>query len=189
LLVCFDKTIKLRLKISTSRTIWITGLSGSGKSTLAAKVVNFLKNKGLPVIHLDGDKLREVFGSSKDLKKNHSRKSRIFLAMQYSLLCQLISNQGVIVVCSTISMFKEVHEWNRANLSNYIEVFLKVPLEELKRRDPKKIYQRYDIGKLKNVAGLDLLVDEPKKPDWLFDFNSDKKYTVEFMANEIVKNL
>lgn len=164
-------------------------MSGSGKSTLADKVVSLLKNKGLPVIHLDGDKLRDVFGSSKASKKNHSRKSRISLAMQYAQLCQIISSQGVIVVISTISMFNEVHNWNRINLQNYIEVFLKVPLKELRRRDPKGIYHRYDTGKLKNVAGLDLLVDEPKTPDWLFDFNLDKQYTVKYMANKIIKNL
>ena len=175
--------------INTSRTIWITGLSGSGKSTLATEVVTSLKNKGLPVVHLDGDELREVFRLSKDSKKNHSKESRILLAMQYSSLCKLISTQGITVVCSTISMFKEVYKWNRANLSNYIEVFLKVPLDELKKRDPKKIYQRYNNGELKNVAGLDLLVDEPKTPDWLFDFTSDKQYTVEYMANKIIKNL
>ena len=70
-------------------------------------------------------------------------------------------------------MFNEVHHWNRANLTNYLEVFLKVPLKELRRRDPKDIYKRYDAGKLKYVAGLDLLVDEPKTSDWLFDFNFD----------------
>ena len=109
--------------------------------------------------------------------------------MQYAHLCQIISSQGVIVVISTISMFNEVHNWNRINLQNYIEVFLRVPLKELRRRDPKGIYHRYDTGKLKNVAGLDLLVDEPKTPDWLFDFNLDKQYTVEYMANKIIKNL
>jgi cytidine diphosphoramidate kinase len=164
-------------------------LSGSGKSTLADKVVTLLKNKGLPVIHLDGDKLRDVFGSSKLSRKNHTRKSRISLAMQYAHLCQIISSQGVTVVISTISMFNEVHNWNRINLKNYVEVFLKVPLKELRRRDPKGIYHRYDTGKLKNVAGLDLLVDEPKTPDWLFDFNLDKQYTVKYMANKIIKNL
>ena len=138
---------------------------------------------------MDGDQLRDVFGLSEDSKKNHTRESRISLAMQYAHLCQLISSQGVIVVISTISMFNEVHNWNRINLQNYIEVFLRVPLKELRRRDPKGIYHRYDTGKLKNVAGLDLLVDEPKTPDWLFDFNLDEEYTVKYMANKIIENL
>ncbi len=143
----------------------------------------------MPVISIDGDQLRGIFGSTVHSKKNHNRKARISLAMKYAHLCQIISNQGMTVVISTISMFNEVHNWNRKNLPNYLEIFLKVPLKELRKRDPKNIYQLYDAGKLKNVAGLDLLVDEPKTPDWLFDFNFDKQYTVEYMANKIIKNL
>ena len=143
----------------------------------------------MPVIFIDGDQLRGIFGSTSNAKKNHNREKRISLAMKYAHLCQIISNQGMTVVIATISMFNEVHNWNRKNLPNYLEIFLKVPLKELRRRDPKKIYKLYDAGKLNNVAGLDLLVDEPKTPDWLFDFNFDKQYTVEYMANKIIKNL
>ena len=164
-------------------------MSGSGKSTLAIAVVDLLRNKQLPVIYLDGDELRVVFGLSVESQRNHTRESRIFLAMKYAKLCQIISNQGITVVIATISMFKEVHKWNRDNLSNYLEVFLKVPLEELRKRDPKNIYRRYDAGQLQHVAGLDLLVDEPKIPDYLFDFKLNNKYTVEYMANKIVENL
>ena len=33
--------------------------------------------------------------------------------------------------------------------------------EELRRRDPKQIYSRFDAGDLINVVGLDLPFDEP----------------------------
>ena len=45
-----------------------------------------------------------------------------------------------------------------------------MPLDELRLRDPKKIYQRYDAGELNNVAGLDLCIDEPLKPHVTLDF-------------------
>mgnify|MGYP006449737111 FL=1 len=61
-----------------------------------------------------------------------------------------------------------------------------MPIEELRRRDPKGIYASYDSGKLHNVAGLDLIVDEPQDPDLLFDFN--KQHTVREMANKIIDN-
>ncbi len=41
--------------------IWITGLSGAGKSTIATIIADNLRNQGLPVVLLDGDRLREVF--------------------------------------------------------------------------------------------------------------------------------
>ena len=170
------------------RTIWITGLSGAGKSTLAVAVCQRLRNNGETVIYLDGDQLREVFGSVDNSKENHGREARLSLAMQYAHLCHVIAEQGVTLVIATISMFNEVHKWNRDNLPNYFEIFLKVPIEELKKRDPKQIYLRYDAGQLSDVAGLDLEVDEPNKSDLLFDFNH-KKNTVKEMVEIIISKL
>ena len=167
------------------KTIWITGLSGAGKSTLARKVCEILRNSGEIVVFLDGDQLREIFNAADNSKINHGREARLSLAMQYSHLCHIIAEQGVTLVIATISMFKEVHKWNRDNLPNYFEVLLKVPLEELKRRDPKGIYLRYDRGELSDVAGLDLEVDEPSSPDLLFEFNNERN-TVEEMAETVI---
>lgn len=165
--------------------IWITGLSGAGKSTLANEVANKLRIAGVKFVMLDGDEMREVFGNVKENSANHGRIARLELAMQYAKLCRLISSQGTTVICSTISMFHEVHEWNRKNIPGYFEVYLKVPLSELRRRDPKKIYQRFDTGVLKDVAGLDLEVDEPQAPDILFEF--DSKQSLSDLADEVIK--
>jgi adenylylsulfate kinase len=68
-------------------------------------------------------------------------------------------------------MFDEAYVWNRANQARYFEVYLKTPLEELRRRDPKGIYRRFDAGELTNVAGVDLAVDEPPEPHLVIDFD------------------
>ena len=157
------------------RVIWVTGLSGSGKSTLANQVVTRLRATGQTIVMLDGDEMRAVLGATQANSENHGREARLALAMQYAKLFKLIADQGVTVLCSTISMFEEVHSWNRKNQPSYFEVYLKVPLSELRKRDPKGIYKRFDSGELKNVAGLDLPVDEPKQPDILFEFDPNLK--------------
>ena len=157
-------------KILSGGVIWITGLSGSGKSTLAFELVRTLREGGESVVALDGDELREVFGLSSTNVKSHGREGRLDLAMQYARLCFMLSRQGLTVVIATISLFREVHAWNRSNLHNYFEVYLKVPIEELRGRDPKGIYKQFDAGELKNVVGLDLSYDEPEVPDWIVDF-------------------
>ncbi len=156
------------------RVIWITGLSGAGKSTLAHQVVSNFNSLRVPTVLLDGDELRDVIGANYPTAQNHGREARLALAMQYAKLCRLIANQGFVVVIATISLFKDVHKWNRANLPGYFEVYLKVPLDELRRRDPKKIYQRFDSGELSHVAGLDLHVDEPLAADWIVEFHPDQ---------------
>jgi adenylylsulfate kinase-like enzyme len=167
----------------SGRTIWITGLSGAGKSTLAHEVVAKLRVSGEAVVMLDGDELREVFGAVAANANNHGREGRLALAMQYAHLCRVIAAQGLTVVIATISLFREVHAWNRANLPGYFEVYLKVPLEELRRRDPKGIYRRFDAGELAHVAGLDLPIDEPESADWIVEFMPE--FPVTAMAEEL----
>lgn len=166
-----------------SQVIWITGLSGAGKTTLACEVYNHLKAQSNSVIMLDGDQLREVF-SAGDVEKSHDRQSRLVLAMQYAHLCKVIAEQGITVVIATISLFREVHQWNREHLPNYFEVFLKVPLEELRRRDPKNIYQDFDSGKLSYVAGLDIEVDEALDAHWVIEYQKDQD--VSQLATELI---
>lgn len=154
--------------------VWITGLSGAGKSTLAREFADGLRGQGHSVILLDGDELREVFGTTTDQPHNYGREGRLTLAMRYAQLCRVIAAQGHTVVIATISLFHEVHAWNRAHLPGYFEIYLKVPLEELRRRDPKHIYKRFDAGELHNVAGLDLAIDEPGAPDWAVEFEPER---------------
>ena len=171
----------------SGRVIWITGLSGAGKSTLAHEVVACLRATGEAVVMLDGDELREVFGAVAANAQNHGREGRLALAMQYAHLCRVIAAQGLTVVIATISLFREVHAWNRANLPGYFEGYLKVPVEELRRRDPKGIYRRFDAGKLTHVAGLDLPIDEPKAADWIG--GGDPERSVAALAEELIQVL
>jgi adenylylsulfate kinase-like enzyme len=147
---------------SPGRVVWITGLSGAGKSTLAEALVSALRGAGKPVVMLDGDALREVFGAVD--AQHHGREARLGLALRYAQLCKTLADQGMTIVIATISLFREVHAWNRQHLPGYVEVLLDVPLAELRRRDPKGIYRRFDAGELQDVAGLDLAVDLPTAP-------------------------
>jgi len=155
---------------SKGRVVWITALSGAGKTTLALELTARLRAVGETVVMLDGDELREVFGAATENSANHGGQARRALAFRYGHLCRLLARQGLTVVIATISLFEEVHAWNRQNIPGYFEVYLKVPLAELRRRDPKGIYSRFDAGELKDVAGLDLPVDEPQAPDLVIEF-------------------
>ena len=170
-----------------AKVLWITGLSGAGKSTLASEMVNRLRSRGDTVVMLDGDELRDVFGATATNAKNHGREGRLALAFQYAHLCRVIAGQGLTVVIATISLFREIHTWNRANLPGYFEVYLKVPVEELRRRDPKGIYRQFDAGELADVAGLDLPIDEPEAADWVLEFDPSRPVNTE--AEDLMKIL
>ena len=152
------------------QVIWITGLSGKGKTTVAAASDQCIRRRGLIPILLDGDILWNLFNSNNEIGKTYNREARIKLALKYAHLCKTLSSQGFTVIIATISMYNEAYAWNRTNLPNYFEIYLKVPLQELRRRDPKEIYQRYDAGDLSDVAGLNLALDDRWEPHVILDF-------------------
>jgi len=150
----------------TTFIYWITGLSGAGKTTLCRALVSHLRARQRAVVMLDGDELRAIMGA----EDVHTAEQRRHLARCYARLCRAIASQGVDVAIATISLFREVHQWNRANLPGYVEIYLRVPKEELLRRDPKNIYQRAAREELWHVAGFDVAVDEPEAPDVRVDW-------------------
>ncbi len=136
---------------------WITGLSGAGKTTIGKLFFEMLKCRKEASIFLDGDELRDVFGN--DL--GYSREERLQCAMRYSKLCRLLSVQGQDVVICTISMFDYIREWNRANIANYKEIYIKVPMEVLEQRNQKGLYS----GSGNDVVGVGLKLELPNNPD------------------------
>lgn len=151
-------------KGSKGELYWITGLSGAGKTTIGnALYYNFKERKKENVIILDGDVIKEIFCYGREV--GYTGSDRKLRAYQYSKLCKLLVDQGMTVICCTIAMFEEVRRWNRENISNYFEIYLKVPLGVLIQRNQKNIYSDQKKGVMNNVAGLDVEIEEPKNPD------------------------
>lgn len=170
-------------KSNEGAVCWITGLSGAGKTTISRLVYEELRRSKPNVVLLDGDLLREVIGE--DL--GYSREDRMISAMRNARLSRVLSNQGIDVVCATISMFDQCREWNRLNIRNYKEVYLRAPMNVLIARDDKGLYKRAHEGNEQHVYGVDLEYEEPKAPDLIID--NDGTLTPEDVAARILKIL
>jgi adenylylsulfate kinase-like enzyme/phosphohistidine swiveling domain-containing protein len=152
-------------EIAPGRVFWITGLSGAGKTTVGRELSSRLRAAGHPVVFLDGDALRAVIAEDLGHSAGHRRRS----AMRNARLCRLLSAQGADVVCATISLFHEVQHWNRENIPGYREIYLRVPIDELRRRDSKGIYAAAQRGDARDVVGLDVTAEAPETPDLVLD--------------------
>lgn len=140
---------------------WITGLSGAGKTTIGTLLYRQMKQKYPNTVFLDGDVLRQIFGN--DL--GYSKGDRYACAMRYSRLCRLLAEQGMYVICCTISMFDKVRNWNRDNISNYTEIYVEVPIEVLEARNQKNLYHDVAGRTASDVVGIDLEPELPQNAD------------------------
>ena len=141
---------------------WITGLSGSGKTSIAKKMKNYIiKNYG-PTLIISGDDLRKNFGLNK-----YSRKDRLTYAINYSKFCKYITDQKINVIISTVSLFHKVRKWNRSNISNYVEIYIKSDIKKVIKMK-KKYFYKY---KSTNVLGKDIMPEFPKSPDIILENN------------------
>lgn len=164
----------------SGKVYWITGLSGAGKSTVGRKLHERLNAKETPVLLLDGDSLRRVFGN--DL--GYSREDRQTSAFRNARLCQFLAEQNVDVVCCTISMFDTVREWNRKNIKNYYEIYLKVPIDILVARNQKSLYSNALANITQNVVGVNQDFEEPKMSDLIIE--NDGSLDIDEICNMIL---
>ncbi len=158
---------------------WITGLSGSGKTTIGKLLYKRMKKTYPNTVFLDGDTLRKVFGE--DL--GYTKEERRNCAMRYARLCAMLQEQGMNVICCTISMFDGVREWNRNNICNYREIYVKVSMDTLKNRDQKGLYSGKSAEK--EVVGIQIEFEEPKHPDLIL--RNDGEKTPEEQVQEILQ--
>ena len=135
---------------------FFTGLSGAGKTTIGGLFYQRLKATKPNVVLLDGDEIRVAFGED----VGYTNDERLRWAGRIFRVCKLLSAQGIDVVVCSIAMYESVRRWNRENIPNYKEIYIKVSKNTLMQRNQKGLYT---AGK--NVVGIDLPFDEPKSPD------------------------
>lgn len=152
--------------------VWITGISGAGKTTIGKELCKQWRRKGNKVVLLDGDELRHLFKQDKNIQ-DYSIPSRRKSAERTVMLCEWLDSQDIDVICSSIAMFSDLRKENRHRFKNYFEIHLDVTLETVKRRDPKGLYRKYEIGEMRNIVGIDLPFEDEKTQDITIDNNSD----------------
>jgi adenylylsulfate kinase-like enzyme len=155
-----------RYKALNGRVLWLTGLSGAGKSTIAEKIQHHLLQRNITPLILDGDLVRAAVD---DPHWGFDNKSRLSGSFRYSRLASLAASQGLTVIVPTISMFHDVHSWNRQNIENYFEVYLRTKEQTRRLRDPKVLYAQYKTQKKSDMVGIGNEPQAPLKPDMLID--------------------
>lgn len=150
-------------------TIWFTGLSGAGKSTLSEAIEKRLVARGRNVEILDGDVVRTHL--SKGL--GFSREDRDTNIKRIAFVCSLLTRNGVVCISAAIAPYREARQWAREQIGNFVEVYVKCPIEVCRQRDVKGLYKLVDEGKIKGFTGVDDPYEEPENPELIVETDKE----------------
>jgi adenylylsulfate kinase len=142
-------------------TVWFTGLSGAGKTTISQGVEQILRSRGYRVEALDGDIVRQNL--TKGL--GFSKADRDENIRRIGFVAHLLSRNGVIVLVSAISPYREIRDENRARIGDFVEVYVNAPVEACEQRDVKGLYRKARAGELKGFTGIDDPYEAPLTPE------------------------
>lgn len=167
-----------------SFVIWFTGLSGSGKSTIANALAARLYELGVKNYVLDGDNIRH--GLNRDL--GFSDADRTENIRRIGEVAKLFVDSGQVVLTAFISPFQSDRNLVRELLeeNEFFEVYVKCPLEDCEKRDPKGLYEKARKGIIPEFTGISSPYEEPKHPEIIIESN---KFQVEECVDQLINYL
>lgn len=142
-------------------TVWFTGLPCAGKTTIADLVEQHIKETGRSVEVFDGDIIRQNL--SKGL--GFSKEDRDTNIHRVGFICNLLTRNGVANIVACVSPYRQVRDENRRLIGNFIEVYVKCPVEVCIERDVKGLYKKALASEIKGFTGVDDPYEEPLMPE------------------------
>jgi len=142
-------------------TLWFTGLSGAGKTTISRLVEAELRERGLPVEVLDGDVVRQNLSQG----LGYSKADRDTNIRRIAFVGKLLTRHQVATLVAAISPYREAREEARKAIGNFVEVYVKCPLETCMERDTKGLYKKALEGAIPFFTGVSDPYEEPLEPE------------------------
>src|SRR5919202_2429831 len=153
-------------------TLWFTGLSEAGKTTISEIVEHELKERGLRVEVLDGDIVRTNL--SKGL--GFSRDDRNINVLRIGFVANLLTRNGVAVMVSAISPYKEARDQVRRRIIDFVEVYVDAPVEVCAERDLKRLYKKAFTGEIEQFTGVSDPYEPPAAPELHIKTNEEEPH-------------
>ena len=141
--------------------VWFTGLPSSGKSTLARMLQMELDEAGFAVEVLDGDEVRKRL--TKGL--GFSREDRDENIRRIAYVSKLLTRVGAVAITAAISPYQESRARARAEIGNFVEIYVDCPLSVCMQRDVKGLYAKAVRGEVPNFTGISDPYEPPVQPE------------------------
>ncbi len=163
-------------------TMLFTGLSGAGKTTVSKAVVQDLKKRGYIIERLDGDVVRQHLTADLGFSKEDRDKN----IRRVGYVAHLLTRNKVIVLMANIAPYRAIRDEIRQLIGDYLEVYVKCPIEICEERDIKGLYKKAKKGEILNFTGVNDPYEEPTNPELVLE--TDKE-TIEESKNKVINLL
>ena len=179
----WDK-IKFGRKEVKPAVIWFTGLLRSGKSEIAKKVYKEIKRKGYKAEYLDGHTVRHLFPET-----GYAREEVNMHIKRVGYLASKLEEQGVFVITSFLSPYRESREFVKCICKNFVEIYVDTPLEVCEKRDTTGIYEKARKGEIKHLPGVDVEYEVPNSPALKLEHKNDETInSMDLIIKKVINN-
>ena len=162
--------------------LWLMGPTSSGKTTIAKTLCGLLQEKNIPVMHYDGDEIRNLFGSNLGFE----REDRLKVVKALVYFSNKMLKSGINAVVSALTANSDARRYVAENLHNIIRCYVKCSIEVCAQRDPKGLYKMAQQGSIGTLIGFNSEYLPPDNPDITLDA---EKYSPDINAETIIKYL
>lgn len=133
---------------------------------------------------LDGDNVRH--GLNSDL--GFSAEDRTENIRRIGEVAKLFVDSGQIVLTAFISPFRQDRQLvrNKLEQDEFVEVYVRCPLETCEQRDPKGLYKKARNGEIRDFTGIDSPYEPPLSPELVVD---TEQYSIEQCVQQIISYL
>lgn len=142
--------------------LWLTGIPASGKTTLGSLLVKTLRGRGLKAELLDAEELRKTISKGLGFGREDRREN----VRRISWVARMLAQHEIVAVVAAVSPYREDRMEARKDAEaagfGFLEVYVKCPLEVVKKRDPKGLYAKAAAGLVSGVTGLDAPYEAPE---------------------------
>jgi len=160
-------------------TAWLMGPTSSGKTTISKQFVKVCQKKNFPIIHYDGDEIRNLFGKN----FGFSEENRNLVIHTLAYMAKKANESGIPVIISALTAHKSAREYISKNISNLKIIYIKCPISVCVSRDPKGLYKKAINKEINTLIGYNTEYIEPINPNLtlLTNEHSIEKNTVQLL--------
>jgi adenylylsulfate kinase len=145
--------------------VWITGIPSSGKSSITRELVKKLHGLGVPVVVLESDEMRRIL--TPEASYSQDERDRFYRTLAF--IGEVITRNGINVIYDATANKRAYRDQARALIPEFIEAYVRCPLEICMQRDPKGVYRRATAGAAATVPGIQSPYEPPVNPEITLD--------------------